>query len=55
VLVEVNGYQYRNTVGLMGGKHMLSVSAAVRAATGLKGGDAIIEKAIGLFLAGKRR
>jgi hypothetical protein len=41
VLVDVNGYEYRNTVGVMQGKHMISVSAAVREATGLKGGDAI--------------
>jgi hypothetical protein len=41
VLVDVNGYQYPNTVGVMGGKFMVSVSAAVRKATGLKGGDAI--------------
>ncbi len=41
VIVDVNGYEYRNTVGVMGGKHLISVSAAVRSATGLKGGDAI--------------
>jgi hypothetical protein len=41
VLVNVNGYQYANTVGVMAGKHMVSISAAVRKATGLKGGDAI--------------
>lgn len=41
VIVDVNGYQYRNTVGVMGGKYLISVSAAVRSATGLKGGDAI--------------
>lgn len=41
VLVDVNGYQYRNTVGVMGRKHMISISAAVRRATGLKGGDPI--------------
>ena len=41
VLVSVNGYEYRNTVGVMGGKHMVSISAAVRKATGLKGGDPI--------------
>ena len=41
VLVNVNGYEYRSTVGVMGGKHMISVSAAVRNATGLKGGDRI--------------
>jgi hypothetical protein len=38
VLVNVNGYEYRNTVGLMGSKHMISISAAVQRATGLKGG-----------------
>jgi Bacteriocin-protection, YdeI or OmpD-Associated/Domain of unknown function (DUF1905) len=41
VLVDLNGYEYRNTVGVMNGKHMISVSAAVRAATGLKGGDPV--------------
>ncbi|MBO0805353.1 MAG: DUF1905 domain-containing protein [Nocardiopsaceae bacterium] len=41
VLVNVNGYEYRNTVGVMGGKHMISISAAVRKATGLKGGSPI--------------
>jgi Bacteriocin-protection, YdeI or OmpD-Associated/Domain of unknown function (DUF1905) len=41
VLVNVNGYECRNTVGVMGGKHMISISAAVRKATGLQGGDPI--------------
>ena len=41
VVVNVNGYEYRNTVGVMGGKHMISISAAVRKETGLKGGDPI--------------
>ena len=41
VLVSVNGYEYRNTVGVMRGQQMISVSAAVRKATGLKGGDPI--------------
>ena len=41
VVVSVNGYEYRNTVGVMGGKHMISISAAVRKATGMKGGDPI--------------
>jgi hypothetical protein len=41
VLVNLNGYEYRNTVGVMGGQHMVSISAAVRQATGLQGGDAI--------------
>lgn len=41
VIVNVNGYEYRNTVGVMGGKHMISISAAVRKDTGLTGGDPI--------------
>ncbi len=41
VVVNVNDYEYRNSVGVMGGKHMISISAAVRKATGLKGGDTI--------------
>lgn len=41
VVVTVNGYEYRNTVGVMSGQHMISISAAVRTETGLKGGDPI--------------
>jgi hypothetical protein len=41
VLVSVNGYEYRTTVGVMNGRAMISVSAAVRKATGLQGGDAV--------------
>jgi hypothetical protein len=41
VVVTVNGYEYRTTVGVMNGKPMISVSAAVRTATGLKGGDGV--------------
>jgi Bacteriocin-protection, YdeI or OmpD-Associated/Domain of unknown function (DUF1905) len=41
VLVSVNGYEYRNTVAVMGGKHLISISAAIRKATGLTGGDPI--------------
>jgi hypothetical protein len=41
VVVNVNGYEYRSTVGVMGGKHMISISAAVRKETGLEGGDPI--------------
>ena len=41
VLVQVNGYDYRSTVAVMGGRYLIGVSAAVRAATGLKGGDPI--------------
>ena len=39
VLVELNGHAYRSTVAVMGGRHMIGVSAAVRAATGLSAGD----------------
>jgi len=41
VVVNVNGYEYRSTVGVMGGKHLISISAAVRKATGLKADDPI--------------
>jgi hypothetical protein len=41
VFVDVNGYQYRSTVAVMGGRHMISISAAIRQSTGLKGGDPI--------------
>jgi hypothetical protein len=41
VMVSVNGYEYRNTVGVMGGRHLVSISAAIRKETGLKAGDPI--------------
>jgi Bacteriocin-protection, YdeI or OmpD-Associated/Domain of unknown function (DUF1905) len=41
VLVDLDGYEYRNTVGVIGGTAMVSVSSAVRAATGLSGGDPV--------------
>ena len=41
VQVTVNGYEYRSTVAVMGGRYLIGLSAAVRAATGLKGGDSI--------------
>lgn len=41
VLVDVNGYEYRSTAAVMGGQHMIGISSAIRAATGLKGGDPI--------------
>lgn len=41
VLVNVDGYEYRTTVGVMGGRHLVSISAAVRTETGLQGGDPI--------------
>ena len=41
VLVDLGGYEYRTTAGVMGSRSMLSVSAAVRKATGLAGGDRV--------------
>ncbi|MFC5379287.1 YdeI/OmpD-associated family protein [Aquipuribacter nitratireducens] len=41
VHVTVDGYEYRSTVGSMGGRAMISVSAAVREAAGLTAGDVI--------------
>jgi hypothetical protein len=41
VTVDVNGYVYRSTVAVMGGTYMIGISAAIREATGLKGGDPI--------------
>ncbi len=41
VAVDLDGYVYRSTVGVMGGRHMVSVSAAVRQATGLAAGDPV--------------
>ena len=41
VVVNVNGYEYRSTVAVMGGQYLIGFSAAHRAATGLQGGDPI--------------
>jgi hypothetical protein len=41
VHVELNGYQYRSAVAVMGGQCMFGVSAAVREATGLQPGDPV--------------
>jgi hypothetical protein len=41
VLVNVDGYEYRSTVAVMGGRYLVGVSAEVRAATGLTVGDAV--------------
>jgi hypothetical protein len=41
VAVDVNGYRYRNTVAVMSGRHLVSVSAAIRKETGLAAGDPI--------------
>lgn len=39
VRVTLNGHTYRNTIAVMGGRYMVGVSAEVRAASGVKGGD----------------
>ena len=41
VAVTVNGYSYRSTVGVMGGRSLIPFSSDKRAATGIGGGDAI--------------
>jgi hypothetical protein len=41
VVVNVNGFEYRSTIGVMGGKHLISISAAVRKQTRLNGGDPV--------------
>lgn len=41
VRVTINGYTYRNTVAVMGGVFMLSVSSEHRAAAGVAGGDTV--------------
>ena len=41
VTVTVNGYEYRSTVAVMGGRYLIPFSSDKRAATGIGGGDAI--------------
>lgn len=41
VVVTVNGYTYRSTVAVMGGAYMVGFNADHRAASGIKGGDAV--------------
>jgi Bacteriocin-protection, YdeI or OmpD-Associated/Domain of unknown function (DUF1905) len=41
VCVTLNGYTYRSTVAVMAGKFMVGVSAAVRAAAKVAGGDEV--------------
>ena len=41
VVVNLNGYEFRTTLGVMGGQCLISVSAAIRKETGLKGGDPV--------------
>lgn len=41
VNVTVNGYAYRSTVAVMGGRYLIPFSSDKRAATGIGGGDPI--------------
>ena len=41
IKVTINGYTYRSTVAVMGGKYMVGVNADVRKASGVKGGDTL--------------
>lgn len=41
VEVSVNGFEYRTTVGVMGGRSLIPFSSDKRAATGIRGGDPI--------------
>jgi len=42
VTVNVNGYEYRSTVAVMGGRYLIPFSSDKRAATGIQGGDPIV-------------
>jgi hypothetical protein len=42
VIVTVNGYEYRSTVAVMGGRYLIPFSSDKRAATGIRGGDPIV-------------
>lgn len=42
IKITLNGYTYRSTVAVMGGKFMVGVSADTRKAAGVKGGDKLI-------------
>jgi hypothetical protein len=41
VRVTINGFTYRSSVAVMGGRYMVGISADNRAATGVAGGDEI--------------
>lgn len=41
VVVSVNGFEYRSTIGVMGGRFLIPFSSDKRAASGISGGDAI--------------
>jgi hypothetical protein len=39
VMVTINGYTYRNSVAVLGGKYMIGVSAEHRGPAGVRGGE----------------
>jgi hypothetical protein len=41
VIVTVNDFTYRNTIAVMGGKFMISLSSDIRKKTGINGGDKV--------------
>lgn len=41
VTITVNGFEYRSTIAVMGGRYLIPFSADKRASTGLNGGDPI--------------
>ncbi|WP_224702650.1 YdeI/OmpD-associated family protein [Devosia aquimaris] len=41
VVITIGSFTYRSTVGVMGGKFLIPLSAERRQASGLKGGDAV--------------
>jgi hypothetical protein len=41
VTVTINGYSYRSTVAVLGGRYMVGVSAEHRAGAGVAGGDEV--------------
>jgi hypothetical protein len=41
VVVDLDGYRYRSSVAVMGGRNLISLSGAHRAASGLSAGDAV--------------
>lgn len=42
VVVTVNGYEYRSTLGSMGGRTLIPFSADKRRETGISGGDSLV-------------
>jgi len=41
VRVTINGYTYRNTVAVLGGRYMIGVSSEHRGPAGVEGGDTV--------------